>query len=469
MKTKVALDKETKDTYSVTVSVKDNPADANPDDTITVTIKVTDANEPPVLSGSAAVSYPENDTGPVHTYTAIDPEGATIDWSLKGTDDAKFTIDGGVLAFKESPDYEDPSNTDKTYSVTVVATDRHNPVEQSVTVTITDANDRPYFTTTVLRTVNENTQPGMGVGQPVLAIDADTSAGDTLTYSLGGEDSASFGINSRTGLITVGTGTRLDFETRSDYVVTVIVTDKSYVSAAVTVNIKVRNVNEPGEVTLSQSPPQVDTPLVATLDDPDGDFVSSTAWKWEISTNQGDWTAIAGATTASYTPVSGDVGKYLRVTASYTDGHGANKTAQAAPDDAVRAAPVTNEAPELPSQPVTRTVAENTGAGENVGAAVEATDGDNNALTYELGGADALSFSIVGDTGQIQTKAQLDHEAKDTYTVTVTATDPSRESDTVTVTITVIDANDPPAFPSSETRTRTVDENTPPGDVVRVF
>ena len=101
-----------------------------------------------------------------------------------------------------------------------------------------------------------------------------------------------------------------------------------------------------------------------------------------------------------------------------------------------------------------------------MGAAVEATDGDNDALTYELGGADARSFSIVGNTGQIQTKAQLDHEAKATYTVTVTATDPSRKSDTVTVTITVIDANDPPAFPSSETRTRTVDENTPPGDAV---
>ena len=34
----------------------------------------------------------------------------------------------------------------------------------------------------------------------------------------------------------------------------------------------------------------------------------------------------------------------------------------------------------------------------------------------------------------MQTKAPLDHETKDTYTVTVTATDPSGESDTISVT-----------------------------------
>ena len=59
--------------------------------------------------------------------------------------------------------------------------------------------------------------------------------------------------------------------------------------------------------------------------------------------------ATTGGTTASYTPASGDVGKFLRVTASYTDGHGAGKSAQVAPADAVRAAPQTNEAPEFPS------------------------------------------------------------------------------------------------------------------------
>ena len=452
LKTKTALNKETKDTYTVTVSVTDGKADDGTtdnavDDTITVTVNVTDSNEPPVLSGSAAVNYTENGTGPVSTYTAIDPEGATIDWSLTGADADEFTIDGGVLAFKESPDYEDLSNTDKTYSVTVVATDKTNPVEQAVTVTITDANDPPYFdTATESRTVNENTAPGGGVGLPVSAKDVDS--GDTLTYSLGGEDSASFGINSTTGLITVGAGTSLDFETRSSYVVTVTATDTSLTSATITVTIEVNNADEVGTVTLSQAQPQEGTPLVATLNDPDGDLVSSTTWKWEISTDKSRWDAIAGETDADYTPVSTDVGKFLRVTASYTDGYAANRTAQAAPADAVRAAPPTNDAPAFSSQSLGRGVAENTAAGEVVGTAVTATDTDtNDELTYTLGGVDAQSFTIVDDTGQIQTKAALDYEAKSTYTVTVTATDPSRETDTVTVTITVTDVDEPPLAP----------------------
>ena len=104
--------------------------------------------------------------------------------------------------------------------------------------------------------------------------------------------------------------------------------------------------------------------------DPDG-IVSGPTWKWEISSDgSSNWAAITGGTTASYTPVAQDVGKFLRVTASYSDGEGINKTAQAAAPNAVQDVPATNAAPEFPSsENGTRTVAENTGAGENVGAA----------------------------------------------------------------------------------------------------
>ena len=61
----------------------------------------------------------------------------------------------------------------------------------------------------------------------------------------------------------------------------------------------------------------------------------------------------------------------------------------------------------------------------------------------------------------MQTKATLDHETKDSYTVTVTATDSSDASDTITVTITVTDENETPEFPSTETGDRQVAENTP--------
>ena len=47
----------------------------------------------------AAIEYAENGTDPVATYTAVDPEGAAIKWSLSGTDASVFSIEGGVLAF----------------------------------------------------------------------------------------------------------------------------------------------------------------------------------------------------------------------------------------------------------------------------------------------------------------------------------------------------------------------------------
>ena len=85
-----------------------------------------------------------------------------------------------------------------------------------------------------------------------------------------------------------------------------------------------------------------------------------------------------------------------------------------------------------------RSIAENTAAGENVGAPVVAID--SGILTYMLGGADAGSFGIVAATGQIQVGdgTNLDYEGeKNTYGVEVTATDPSGATAMITVTIAV--------------------------------
>ena len=45
-------------------------------------------------------------------------------------------------------------------------------------------------------------------------------------------------------------------------------------------------------------------------------------------------------------------------------------------------------------------------------------------LTYTLSGAGAGTFDIVPATGQILTTQKLNYEAKNSYVVTVTATDP---------------------------------------------
>ena len=79
LKTKVALDYDTKVSYTVTVSVRDGKddsgsADTATDATISVTITVTNENEPPVITGPSRKNYQENGTDKVATYTATDPE-----------------------------------------------------------------------------------------------------------------------------------------------------------------------------------------------------------------------------------------------------------------------------------------------------------------------------------------------------------------------------------------------------------
>ena len=69
----------------------------------------------------------------------------------------------------------------------------YSPATMMVTAMMTV----PMFDSeTAAREVAENTEAGMDIGDPVMGTDAD---GDTLTYTLGGTDAASFGINAATG------------------------------------------------------------------------------------------------------------------------------------------------------------------------------------------------------------------------------------------------------------------------------
>ena len=109
-------------------------------------------------------------------------------------------------------------------------------------------------------------------------------------------------------------------------------------------------------------------------------------------------------TSATYTPVADDVGDYLRATASYTDGEGSGKSAQAISANAVEVAPGRN-APVFKEAPTaTRSIPRNTPAGRNIGAPVAATDADNDALTYSLGGPDRADFDLDTSSGQLLTK-----------------------------------------------------------------
>ena len=253
-----------------------------------------------------------------------------------------------------------------------------------------------------------------------------------------------------------------DFEAPTDrgadnvYEVTVEASDGEFtVTRAVTVTVA--NTDEAATLSLSSQQPQASTVLTVTLVDPDGG-VTGRLWSWQRSTDRTSWSPIGGAATRRYTPNYDDLGHYLRVSVSYSDGHGDKKRAQQTSQLRTQAAPVLNSAPSFPAAGADRSVAENSPPGTPVGLPVTASDldpDDNDRLTYTLTGGRTDLFNIDGATGQIRVgpDAELDHETTDSYSVTVEAADPSNASDTLFVDIAVTDVNEAPTAADDEAST----------------
>ena len=128
----------------------------------------------------ATISYAENGMDPVATFTAVDPEGEDIAWSLDGEDKDVFKIEGGVLTFAKSPDYEAAADvgTNNIYQVTVQAGDGRTADDtmgmQVVRVTVSNV-DEPG--TVILTTL----QPVDGKAITATLTDPDTGATGPIT------------------------------------------------------------------------------------------------------------------------------------------------------------------------------------------------------------------------------------------------------------------------------------------------
>ena len=263
------------------------------------------------------------------------------------------------------------------------------------------SNGAPEFPSeTDSRSVDENTKWFEPIGAPVTATDPNN---DKLTYSLANARTSHFTIDGPSSLLQVGAP--LDYESRQFLHGKVIATDPSGAKDTITVTINVNNVDEKGKVSLSWTKPQVGTEVTASLTDPDGS-VSGTTWQWSSSTTRdGDYTDISGETSASYTPPSGDVGKYLRATVTYTDGEGsgATKTAQAVSAETVQADPGgDNNEPvfdmstqsgyacsEGATEDICLFVRRSSPAGSEIYYPTRAIDPDGDEVRYSLGGTNA--------------------------------------------------------------------------------
>ncbi len=482
LRTRDALDHETKSAYTVVVTVQDGSGQTNDSDSITVTIEVKDLDEKPVMGGEDNIQHPEAKTGSVVTLTAWDPERVTpIHWAILDTDVAAdlpggevravavdgttgvitvtpadeiadidiadhgdFTVENGVVSFKDKPDYEmphggqletaemDPATGLNTYKVVVVASDGGSDTWVQ------------YFKLTV--EVLDSPEDG----KVEWTVDPD-------------------------GVSSEGAGQDL-LEFQAGAVVTAALTD-------------------PDNVTSADTDGAIDDSVIT--------------WRWYRSPSRsGPWHNIfvedasdhdtADAATAVYTASddgdSYDVGMYLRVVADYVDRRGGSETAEfISPHPVKEAKQEANSMPEFAPHEHQRRVQEALKVGSDVGAPVTATDVDRDVLNYTLAAqysvaADGtrtaittdLPFNIDPATGQIMTNAKLNFDhvydadtglASTTvppraFTVVVNATD-SAGGETVevapnnldappdgsnaVVTITLVNVNEPPEFVEPDT------------------
>ena len=439
VKSDATIDHESRASYSVAITAMDPAGGAS---TINVTITVTDVDE----LGTVTLSRETPAAGRPLTATLTDPDGpvtgATWSWSWSTTSTGSFTTISGANTATYTPGTGDVGRYLKasvSYSDSFGSGKSASQTADNAVLT----NPPPVFADdSVTFTVDENATTGM-VGT-VTATDPD---GETITYSVGGADEAAFNgdfsLNTSSGVITVKSGATIDHESKASYSVAITAMDPAGGASTINVTITVTDVDELGTVTLSRATPALGRPLTATLTDPDGGVADET-WRWSWSTTStSSFTTISGANTATYTPGTGDVGRYLKASVSYSDSFGSGKSASQTADNAV----LTNPPPVFADDSVTFTVDENATTGM-VGT-VTATDPDGETITYSVGGADEAAFngdfSLNTSSGVITVKsgATIDHESKASYSVAITARDPSGGADAISVTITVTDVDDP--------------------------
>ena len=336
------LDYETKSTYTVTVTATDPSSESA---SIIVTIRVTAVDEAPELSrrplaiaGRASIDYQENGTGTVAAYTASGPEGATAAWRLLGDDAGDFSISGGRLSFRASPNYERPADRDanNVYNITVRATDSGgNVATQDVTVRVSNVDDdgavalSPSQAVFRVELTARVTDPDGRAGDvpPITSAEADLT--DDAAWQWARSPNGSTGWTNIVGA-TSRAYTPVGGQVGSYLRVTATYTDAhGSGKEATSTPVEVLAVESDGVVALSPSQPEVGFEMTASLTDPDGG-VTGVTWQWARSRDGSTgWTDIAGATSATYTPVQADAGAYLRATASYTDSEDSGQRANA--------------------------------------------------------------------------------------------------------------------------------------------
>ena len=474
--TRMALDREKTEVYTVIISASDlaNAPASRQTASTTLVVRVLDDNDNyPQFSERTYTTTAAEDldytTNPVIAkIQATDADtgaNAAIRYGIIGGNTQNtFSIDtlSGDVTLVKPLDYE----TTDLYRLVVRALDGGSPTRSNTTqllVHVKDVNDNAprFFTSLLQEAISESVPVGSSVIR-VQAYDGDKGINALIKYSIGARDFT--GASTENFPITVDqesgwirTTKQLDREQCSRYQFTVIASDSGeppkFGSATVVITVTDVNDNDPQfepksyEAVVSEDDPPGTPVATVTATDPDEDAkihyditAGNTRARFSITSQNG-----GGLITVAQ-PLDYKQEKRFVLTVTASDSGGRSDTALVY----VNVSDANNFAPLFEHAPYSMSVFEDAPIGTTV-LLVGATDSDvgqNARITYSLGidgsEQEAAEFTINSQTGAITTTKALDREKVSGYVLTVTARDGGIPplSDTTEVEISVMDVND---------------------------
>ncbi|KYO38631.1 cadherin-related family member 3 isoform A [Alligator mississippiensis] len=414
----------------------------------TLTVKIEDVNEPPMIQGNMATQpimiyiLEGSGAGNIYQIEAIDPERKELKYSLTPASDLFIVSNSGTISTTRQSDYEKDQHS---YFLNITATDNLGlKTTGTVIVNIININDEaPYFTMKQISyTIPEEQRPGTIVVHITAKDPDDEGFISRLTYSISPPNEY-FSINPLTGVIQVAK--RIDREAstfqlhpRISLIIHVEDSPRGGQMNETEITIIIEDINdnppECKQYTFSSKIPETATPgtLLFALRDYcyDNDV--------EPPNNKFNFTGLSGLGSNIFT--LDPVGSGIVVSAR--DLNFENPANQAMKDEYSLTVVVQDIAwPNYASKNYSRYTTSKIGK-------VSATDKDLPfaGITYSIvGGGGTFGYTnifwIDPEKGDMKIIATLDYETTQRYILTVQASD-SEKTATVSVTVNVLEVND---------------------------
>lgn len=203
------LDFESKQQLQVTVNVDDSAVGSSPDDSATVTVNITDVNEPPTVALQntvTAISETADTTNrtPVADIVITDDALGSETLSLSGNDAGLFEIDSGVLYLVAGATLDQSTNPDLSVEVRVddpTLGSSHDD-SASLNITVTTGSSTPG-----LSIADVSVSEGIGHAQLTVTLSASSSQVVTVSYTTeNGSAVANSDYTATSGTLTIPAG-----------------------------------------------------------------------------------------------------------------------------------------------------------------------------------------------------------------------------------------------------------------------